>query len=94
MSENDYDPKYFPAFDEPAYDDSLMPNWGFSRIVEWRLTRATNQRWSELMDLLDTCEEGTDNYEAIIDQIRSLPGHPLNTTKDTLILREITDFQN
>jgi hypothetical protein len=76
------------------YDDTLLPNWGFSRVVEWRLSSQTKQRWTELMDELEMYEEGTDGYEAIQDQIRSLPGHPLNTSKDVLILQVVTDIQH
>lgn len=76
------------------YDDTLLPNWGFSRIVEWRLTKAVKDRWTELMDQLDCYQEGTDEHEAIMDQIKSLPGHPTNTSKDVLILQVVTDIQH
>ena len=79
---------------EPQYDDSLMSNWGFSRTVEWRMTSAVKQRWSDLMDALEMYQEGSDEHEAVMDQIRSLPGHPLNTTRDVLILQVITDIQH
>ena len=65
----------------------------FRRTFEWKLTRQVRDRWYELMDELENYDEGTDEHEAIMDQIRSLPGHPVGTSREDLILQEITDFQ-
>jgi hypothetical protein len=66
---------------------------GFNRTIEWRLTRAVKDRWYELIDELECYSEGSDEHEIIMDQIRSLPGHPKNTTREDLILQVVTDFQ-
>ena len=67
----------------------------YDSVTEWRLTRATNDLFMELMEQLEHYTEGTDEHEAIMDQIRSLPGHPNNgpTTRRDLIMRVFTDFQ-
>ena len=65
----------------------------FRREFDWRLTRKVNDRWIELIDESENYNEGTDEHEAIMDQIRSLPGHPVGTSREDLIWRIITDFK-
>ncbi len=66
---------------------------GYTREVDWRLTKATKELFLSYMDELELYTEGSDEYEAIQDQIRSLPGHPMNTTRDDWIWLVVTDFQ-
>jgi hypothetical protein len=66
---------------------------GYSREIEWSLTRNTKELFLSLMDELELYDEGTDDYETVQDQIRSLPGHPMNTTRDDFIWLVVTDFQ-
>ena len=75
-----------------AYE-AWLAEW--DSVTEWRLSRSTNDLFIELMEQLEHYEEGTNEHEALMDQIRSLPGHPNRgpTTERDLVLRVITDFQ-
>ena len=66
---------------------------GYAREIDWRLTRGTKELFLSYMDELELYDEGTDEYEVIQDQIRSLPGHPGGTTRDDWIWLVVTDFQ-
>jgi hypothetical protein len=73
---------------------AISPEFGeYRRTFEWRVTGKVKELWTELMDQLELYEEGTDEYEGIQDQIRSLPGHPVGTSREDLIVLEVTDFQ-
>lgn len=61
------------------------------RYVEWRLTRATEMRFKELVQELDFVEEDSDAYYEIQEQIRGLPNFPMNTSETDYIHRVITD---
>ncbi len=59
----------------------------------WRLPQWAEDRFIELADNLDGLDRECDEAYALRDEIRSLPGHPLNTTEFDLILREITTIK-
>ena len=65
-----------------------------SRYVEWRLTRATELRFKELMAEFDFLEEDSDEYFELVEQIRGLPNYPLDTTGTDYVHRVITDVWN
>jgi len=67
---------------------------GVTKVVEWRLTRATEQRFEELCALHHDCAEGSDEQVAIEGDIRSLPGFPPDAGPDTFTRRVLMDIQH
>jgi hypothetical protein len=51
-------------------------------IVEWRCNKAVHRRFKEYLDLLSGLDEGSDDYEEMVDTIRGLPGFPNNYDQD------------
>jgi hypothetical protein len=54
------------------------------------MSKTTADRFIALMDMLEFYEPDTDDYLAIADEIRSLPGHPMHTDENDFIRWEIT----
>jgi len=50
--------------------------------IEWRCTFKVFRHFLECLSLLGSLEEGDDDYEAMVQEIRSLPGYPNNYDED------------
>jgi hypothetical protein len=62
--------------------------------IEWRLTQATKFKFEELIHHLDELIDEDPEYLGMVDQIRSLPGYPVNAPHDSDILLVVTDLMN
>jgi len=62
--------------------------------IEWRLTNATKFRFEELMNHIDELTDDDPEVLGVIDQIRSLPGYPVNAPPESDILLVVTDLMN
>ena len=62
--------------------------------VEWRLTSATKFKFLELMNQYEQVDEDSDEAEAIVESIKSLPGYPVQAPVGSDILLEVTDIMN
>lgn len=65
--------------------------------LEWRLTRATEARFQELLRQLCHCSLDSDECKAIEEEIRKLPGFPLEAGMlggNTFTRRILTDVQH
>jgi len=71
-----------------------MPTMTIRTFVEWRLTSATQFRFKELMHHYGEAVEDSDEAQAIVEDIKSLPGFPLQAPEDSDIELVVTDFQN
>jgi hypothetical protein len=63
-------------------------------MVEWRVSKATNFRFLELMHEYEQTLEGSDDAFAITEGIRSLPGYPTKAPVGSDINVVVTDLQN
>jgi len=56
--------------------------------IEWRITQETKQKLDQLVLQLQETEEHTEDWYAISDEIRTLPGCPYGTneTSDTIVV--------
>ncbi len=45
-------------------------------LIEWRCSWSVKMVWRELVDMLNSLPDGSGEPEAIIEEIRSLPGYP------------------
>ena len=68
-------------------------------MIEWRMTGATQFRFQELMLMLQDTDEDSEDYVAIRESIKSLPGYPHHPTGDldpdsVHIMIMVTDVQN
>jgi hypothetical protein len=59
----------------------------------WPLTQATKFQFLELYSLYSEIADGDPEGEIIVDQIRSLPGFPLNAPIDSDFELVVTDKQ-
>lgn len=61
--------------------------------LEWRLTHAQHLHFQELLAQLDNLREGSDHYQAIVEEMKSIPGYPrlMNPDLDTFHF-VLTDF--
>ena len=64
------------------------------KYLEWRLTKATELEFKELMAEFDFLEEFSDDYYALVEKIKCLPNYPQLTTGTNYIHRVITDVWN
>lgn len=62
--------------------------------VEWRLTKATEFRFRELYHQYTQVDEDSDEAQAIVEMIKSLPGFPVQAPmeSDFLFIRTDTPF--
>ena len=60
----------------------------------WRMNRTTWEHYLNVLSLLEFSEPETDEYEALKDELRSLPGHPKGTTPEDFIRVEVTTVQH
>ena len=63
-------------------------------MVEWRVTKATQFRFLELINEYEQTLEGSDDAFAITEGIRSLPGYPTMAPVGSDIRLVVTDLQN
>lgn len=64
-------------------------------MTEWRLSSATKFRFEELIMLLDQTPDDSEDYIAITETIKSLPGFPAGLDPETAhILLVVTDTQH
>jgi len=63
-------------------------------FIEWRLTSATHFRFMELIHQYEQVHEDSDDAQAIVESIRSLPGYPLTAPAGSDIRLVVTDVQN
>lgn len=90
------------VFDQEWKDQQILneahQRWarrkGETKVLEWRLTRATEQRYQELLILMDDYPDGSDEALAIEGDIRSLPGFPAEAGPNTFTRRILTDVQH
>ena len=56
------------------------------RTVPWRVTHAQYNRACELVAQIQSTREGTDLYMALVDELKSIPGYPMDCDpeRDTL----------
>lgn len=50
--------------------------------LEWRLTAGVYDRYRDLRDQLDRAPEGSADWYALQDDLRSLPGFPFSNDPD------------
>jgi hypothetical protein len=61
--------------------------------IEWPLTQATKFQFLELMSLYGEMNEDDPDTLTVIEQIKSLPGFPVNAPIDSDFLLVVTDKQ-
>lgn len=63
--------------------------------ITWRVNKAIfaefNHLWALIKEERDSGNEWSDEYYVLLDQIKSLPGYPLNYSErhDTIIVTEV-----
>ena len=62
--------------------------------IEWRCPYKVYMNFVEHLQLLSNMEEGSDDYEAMIEAIRGLPGFPNNydEDQDTIVLDPYPEY--
>lgn len=50
--------------------------------IEWRCSYRVRDRFLETLDLLQSLDPGSDDAQALIYEIRSLPGYPRHYDED------------
>jgi hypothetical protein len=76
------------------YHERKAKKMGVTKVLEWRLTQATEMRFLELMSQIEQTEAGSDAEAAIVEEVRSLPGFPAEAGPDTFTRRILTDVQH
>jgi hypothetical protein len=61
--------------------------------IEWPLTQATKFQFLELYSLYSELSDGDPETQVIEEQIKSLPGFPVNAPIDSDFLLVVTDKQ-
>jgi len=62
--------------------------------AEWRLTSAVKFQFLELIHQYEQVHEDSDDAQALVESIKSLPGYPLAAPVGSDILLVVTDIQN
>lgn len=80
--------------DLDAFHLTKAPAQPRGRDLAWRVTRAQYFRACELVAQVRETKEGTDLYQALVDDLKSIPGYPhdVDQERDTLYF-VITDTQ-
>lgn len=55
----------------------------------WRMSKDTAEKFLNILSLLEFSEPETDEYEALKDELRSLPGHPADFAENDYMTWEI-----
>lgn len=60
----------------------------------WRMSRNTWESYLNILSLLEYTNPDSDEYEALKEDLRSLPGHPNDLAPNEYIKPMITTVQN
>jgi len=71
-----------------------VPTTTFHTFFEWRCTAATQFKFYELVHQFEQVTEDSDDAEAIIEGIKSLPGFPIHAPAGSDFVLVVTDVQN
>lgn len=52
------------------------------RDIPWRVTRSQYLHFCDLLAQLEGLAEGTDPYSAVVEEMKSIPGYPLDLDQD------------
>lgn len=77
-----------------AFHEDLARRHGVTKVLEWRLSKATERRYLELRAKLNEIGEDTPEGAGLVEAIRSLPGFPIEAGPDTFTRRILTDVQH